>query len=156
MTYISVRPERFSHKIISKSGEFVINLTSSKLLFAADYCGVKSGSQVDKFAEMKLNAVAASKVSAPVIGESPLALECKVTQVLPLGSHDMFLAEIVSVLVDEEFIESSGKLDLKRAGLVAYSHGEYFELGKKIGAFGYSVRKKKKPYKKGGRYSQRT
>lgn len=144
MTYISLRPERYSHKIIMDSGEFVINLVTEKLVFAADFCGARSGARVEKFKEMKLTAEAASAVSAPVIGQSPLSLECRVRQVTPLGSHDMFLADIVAVGVREEFIDKNGRLDLGKCGLAAYCHGEYYALGKKLGTFGYSVRKKQK------------
>lgn len=144
MTYISVRPERFSHKLISESGEFVINLATEKLLRAADYCGVRSGLRVDKFAEMKLDAVPASVIGAPVIAQSPLNLECRVRQITPLGSHDMFLADIVAVQADEEYIDQNGRLDLGKCGLLAYCHGAYFSLGKQLGTFGFSVRKKRK------------
>lgn len=143
VTYVSIRPERFSHGIIKETGEFVINLTTRKLIFAADYCGVKSGAVVDKFSEMKLDAAAAGVVKAPLIAQSPVSIECKVRQILPLGSHDMFLADIVSVLVDSALIDKNGKLDLSKCGLAAYAHGEYYALGEKLGSFGYSVRKKK-------------
>ena len=145
MTYISVRPERYSYGIIRERGEFVINLTSAPLVRAADYCGVKSGAQIDKFAEMHLTKEAASQVACPLIGESPLHLECRVRQIIPLGSHDMFLAEIVAMEVDSSILDESGRICLERAGLAAYAHGTYYELGKKLGSFGYSVRKKKKP-----------
>lgn len=144
LTYISIKPQRFSHGIISATGEFVINLTTDKLVFAADYCGVKSGAQTDKFREMKLNAGPASIIKAPLITQSPVSLECKVRSVTKLGSHDMFMAEIVAVQVDEEFIDKNGKLNLAKCGLAAYAHGEYFTLGKRIGTFGFSVRKKRK------------
>lgn len=144
MTYISVRPERHSYPIIKESGEFVINLTTRRLTRAADYCGVKSGANTDKFAACKLTAEPASHVNAPLIKESPVNIECRVKQVIPLGSHDMFLAQIVAVNVDETLVDQSGKLHLDKSGLVAYSHGEYFALGEKLGSFGYSVRKKPK------------
>ena len=145
MTYISVRPERYSYPLIKESGEFVINLTTRNLTWAADYCGVKSGADTDKFAACKLTPEAASQVGAPLIKESPVNIECRVKQVIPLGSHDMFLAQIVAVNVDEALVDQSGKLHLDKSGLVAYSHGEYFALGEKLGTFGYSVRKKPKP-----------
>ena len=141
-TYISIRPERHSYPMIRESGEFVINLTTAQMVRAVDFCGVRSGRQVDKFKETGLTPVPASKVSAPMIDECPLSLECRVFQEIELGSHNMFLADIVAVNVDESLIDEAGKLHLDRAGLLAYAHGEYFELGKKLGSFGYSVRKK--------------
>ena len=143
MTYISVRPERYSHDIIKKSGEFVINLTAGPMTRATDFCGVRSGREVDKLAAAGLTVEPAGAVSAPLNAESPLTLECRVTQILSLGSHDMFLAEIVAVDVEEKLLDKDGKLHLEQAGLVAYSHGEYFALGKKVGSFGFSVRKKR-------------
>ena len=143
MCYISVRPERHSYGILKRTGEFVINLTTQRLARAADWCGVRSGRDYNKFAEMGLTPVAATQVKAPVIEESPISIECRVREIKPLGSHDMFIADVVNVLVDEEYIDAdSGKLDLQRAGLIAYSHGEYFTLGDVIGHFGWSVRKK--------------
>ena len=145
MCYISVRPERHSYEIIKRTGEFVINLTNSRLSRATDWCGVRSGRDYDKFAEMGLTAEAAAVVKAPVVAESPVAIECRVKQIVPLGSHDMFLADVVNVLVDEEYINSeTGKLELERADMITYSHGEYFRLGEAIGHFGWSVRKKKR------------
>lgn len=144
MTYISVRPERFSHDIIEKSGEFVINLTTSAMVKCTDLCGVKSGRDVDKFSLCGFHTVPAHEVSVPLIEECPVSLECRVTEVKPLGSHTMFLAEIVGIDVDEKYIDSKGKLNLQQCGLTAYAHGEYFTLGRKTGDFGYSVRKKKK------------
>ena len=144
MVSISVRPERFSYHIIKESGEFVINLTTEKLVRAADYCGVRSGRDVDKFSEMHLTAGRASKVSAPLIEESPVNIECRVTDVLELGSHHMFLGQVEAVDVDERFLDAEGRFDLNAAGLVVYSHGEYMALGKKLGTFGYSVRRKKR------------
>lgn len=145
MCYISVRPERHSYEILKRTGEFVINLTTARLARATDWCGVRSGRDYDKFKEMGLTPVAAAVVKAPVVEESPVAIECKVRQVIPLGSHDMFLADVVNVLVDEEYIDAeSGKLDLQRAELITYSHGEYFRLGDVIDHFGWSVRKKDK------------
>lgn len=143
-TYISVRPTRFSYDLIKSSGEFVINLTTSQLVKAADFCGVRSGRDFDKFAVTGLKTEKATKVTCPMIEQSPVSIECKVTDTVPLGSHDMFIADIIAVNVDEQYIDKSGKLHLDRCGLAAYAHGEYFELGKKIGSFGYSVRKKSK------------
>ena len=141
MTYISVRSTRYSYGIIKESGEFVINLTTSKMVRETDFCGVKSGKDTDKLKKCGLHIEAASAVSAPVISESPLSLECRVVEIKPLGSHDMFLAEIVAVNVDGRYIDSKGKINLNQAGLMAYSHGEYFSLGRKLGSFGYSVAK---------------
>ena len=143
-TYISVREKRYSYNIIKESGEFVINLTPASLVKAADYCGIFTGAKVDKFAKCNLTKESATEVACPLIAESPLSLECKVTEIIPLGTHDMFLADIVAVDVDEGLIDKEGKLHLERAGLAAYAHGEYFELGKKIGKFGFSATKKKK------------
>ena len=148
-TYISVRPSRHSHGIIKEQGEFVLNLTPSHLVRAADYCGTYTGAKVDKFAKCKLTKLFVDEVKAPLIAECPLSLCCRVTEVIPLGSHDMFLADIVAVDVDESLLDEKGKLHLERAHLAAYAHGDYFELGKRIGGFGYSVaKKKKKPNKK--------
>lgn len=144
MVSISVRPERYSHDIIKETGEFVINLVTGSLLRAADYCGVKSGCDVDKFAEMKLTPFALDSVQAPGIEESPVNLACRVTEIKRLGSHDLFLAEVVGVTVDGKYMDEKGRFHLNQAGLVAYSHGEYFELGKKLGSFGYSVKKTQK------------
>ena len=144
MLYISVRKSRYSHEIISETGEFVVNLTTSDLAEVTDYCGVKSGRDVNKFEEKKLTPVPASYVKCPMIGESPLNIECKVKQVIELGSHDMFLAEVVAVHADENLIEEDGYFNLERSGLLAFSHGGYFPLSKKrIGRFGYSVMKAK-------------
>ncbi|MCI5800581.1 MAG: flavin reductase family protein [Oscillospiraceae bacterium] len=143
MTYVSIRPERYSYGLIRESGEFVINLTTAALVRAADLCGVKSGRDLDKFEACGLTAAPASKVSAPVIAESPLSLECRVKEVLPLGSHHMFLAEILAVDVEARYLDEKGKLHLQQSGLAAYAHGEYYALGKKIGSFGFSVKKKR-------------
>ena len=143
-TYISVRPSRYSYNIIKESGEFVINLTPAKIIKAADYCGIYTGAKVDKFAKCNLTKEEANEVKCPLIGESPLSLECKVTEIVPIGTHDMFLADIVAVDVDESLLDKDGRLDLARAGLAAFAHGEYFALGKKIGKFGFSTNKKKK------------
>ena len=144
MCYISVRPERHSYDIIKRTGEFVINLTTEALARATDWCGVKSGKDVNKWREMGLTPAPASVVKAPLIEESPVSIECRVKQILPLGTHDMFIAEVVNVVVDEEYLDETGKFDMVRAGLMAYSHGEYFTLGKSFGHFGWSVRKKAK------------
>ena len=143
-TYISVRPSRYSYNIIKESGEFVLNLTPSKLIKSADYCGIYTGAKVEKFAKCNLTKEEANEVACPLIGESPLSLECKVSEIISLGTHDMFLADIVAVDVDESLLDKNGKLDLSRAGLAAFAHGEYFELGKRIGRFGFSAVKKKK------------
>ncbi len=148
MTYVSVRRSRYSHELISKTGEFVINLVTKDLVRKTDQCGVYSGAHCDKFKKFKLTPEKAFKVKAPLIKESPISLECKVEKVIPLGSHDMFLAKILSVNVEEDLIREDGKLELNKTKLVAYSHGDYLELGKKIGSFGYSVRKKHKNIQK--------
>ncbi len=150
-TYISVRPSRHSYKIIKESGEFAINLTTRELVKHADWCGVYTGAKVNKFELCALTKEAANDISCPLIAESPLSLECRVTDIIPLGSHDMFLADIVAVDVDERLIDKDGKLRLDKAGLAAFAHGEYFALGDKIGTFGFSVKKKKhKPQKTKG------
>ena len=143
-TYISVRPSRHSYGLIKQSGEFAINLTTKELVRATDWCGVYTGAKVDKFERCKLLHESANEISCPILSQSPVVLECKVTDVIPLGSHDMFLADIVAVDVNEELIGSDGRLHLERAGLIAYAHGNYYELGKQLGHFGYSVAKKKK------------
>ena len=142
MLSISVRKERFSHAIITETGEFVVNLVTKELDFATDYCGVRSGREVDKFKEMHLTPCDVPHITAPGIEESPVNIACKITKRVELGSHDLFLAEVVGVSVDEKYMDEKGKFHLNSAGLVSYSHGEYFELGKQIGTFGYSVRKK--------------
>lgn len=144
MCYISVRKERHSHAILKRTGEFVINLTTRALCRATDWCGVRSGRDYDKFKEMNLTLLWAKHVKAPLVAESPVAIECRVKQVLELGTHDMFIAEVVGIEVDPQYINpETGKFELERADLVAYSHGEYYTLGEKIGTFGYSVRKKR-------------
>ena len=143
-TYISVRPTRHSYGLIKESGEFVINLTPASLVRAADGCGVYTGAKVDKFKRFGLTKEEASELGCPLIAESPLSLECRVCDIIPLGSHDMFLADVVAVDVDESLIDEKGKLRLDKAGLAAFAHGDYFELGKKIGSFGFSVKKKNK------------
>ncbi len=144
-TYVSIRKERYSHELISESREFVINLPTTALVRKIDYCGVKSGRNENKFETQHLTALAASQVLCPLVGESPVNLECRVTDIVPLGgTHDMFIADIVAVNVDEELLDENDKLCLAKAGLCTYAHGEYFALGRKIGDFGFSVRKKKK------------
>ncbi len=144
MCYISVRKERHSHAILKRTGEFVINLTTRALCRATDWCGVRSGRDYDKFKEMNLTPLWAKHVKAPLVAESPVAIECRVKQVLELGTHDMFIAEVVGIEVDPQYINpETGKFELELADLVAYSHGEYYTLGEKIGTFGYSVRKKR-------------
>lgn len=143
MVSISVRPERYSYDIIKESKEFVINLVNRNLVFATDYCGVKSGRDTDKFSDMKLTPLKSQYIDAPGIEESPVNIECKVRQIVELGSHHMFIAEVMGVTIDEKYMDEKGKFNLNSSGLIAYSHGEYFELGEKRGSFGYSVRKKK-------------
>lgn len=144
MCYISVRKNRHSYDIIKESGEFVINLTTKDLAYATDWCGVKSGKDFNKFEEMQLTPAPSREISAPIIEESPLSIECKVKNIVELGSHDMFIAEVVNVQADERYInEKTGKFLLSKARPIAYSHGYYFELGKLIGQFGHSVMKKK-------------
>ena len=142
MVSISVRPTRYSYDMIRETGEFVINLVTEPLTRACDYCGVVSGRDVDKFAETRLTPQASRYVKAPGIEESPVNIECKVTEVKELGSHDMFLAKVVGVTIDNQYMDDRGKFNLNASGLTAYSHGEYFELGEKLGKFGYSVAKK--------------
>lgn len=144
MAYVSIRKSRHSHKLITESGEFVINLTTKELAFATDWCGVKSGRDFDKFKEMKLTPVKGEKVNAPIVAESPINIECKVKQVISQGSHDMFLAEVVHVQATEALLDpETGKFDFNKSTPIVYSHGEYHEVGKFIGKFGYSVMKKK-------------
>lgn len=143
MVSISIRPGRHSYKMIQESKSFVINLTTEKLCFATDYCGVRSGRDVDKFKEMHLTKVEATQINAPMIGESPVNIECKLRKIEKLGSHDMFIADVVAVHADENYMDAKGKFDLNKANPLVYSHGEYYSLGKKLGTFGYSVKKKK-------------
>lgn len=148
MVYISVRPERYSYQMIKESGEFVINLTTESLIRATDYCGVRSGRDVDKWKETGLTPLKAETLSyAPAIEESPVSIECRVTEIKELGSHHMFLAEVTAVQVDESYMNEKNKFELNKTGLLAYSHGEYLGLGKQLGTFGYSVRKKKRKKK---------
>ena len=143
MVYISVRKERFSYDIIKESGEFVINLPDEKLAHALDYCGCTTGAKVDKFKECALTAEESSKVSVPSIAQSPVAIECKVKDIIPLGTHDMFLAEVLAVRVDDRYIDEKGAFHMDDVKLIAYEHGQYRALGAKLGSFGYSVKKKK-------------
>lgn len=144
MLSISVRKERYSYPMLRETGEFVVNLTTKDLVKATDYCGVRSGKDEDKFAAAGLTKGKAEKVSAPIIMESPVNIECRVTQVIELGSHDMFLAEVVNVQVSDAYMDEKGTFRLSDADLLAYSHGEYYTLGEKLGTFGYSVRKGEK------------
>ena len=143
MVSISVRPERYSHRMIEETGEFVINLTTEDLVYATDYCGVKSGRDIDKWSEMNLTRIPAEYVKAPMVAESPVNLECRVTQKLELGSHDMYIAEVLAVHVDDRYMDDSGRFNLNDAKPLVYSHGRYLTTGKEIGSFGYSVKKKK-------------
>jgi flavin reductase (DIM6/NTAB) family NADH-FMN oxidoreductase RutF len=145
MCYISLRPERLSHEIISRTGEFVINLTTEHLAKAVDWCGCRSGRKYNKWEEMKLTPGEAKVIKAPIIMESPVSIECKVTEIKKLGTHDMFMANVVNIRVDESYMGPNfGKFDLESANPLVYSHGGYFRLGKKIGKFGFAVEKKKK------------
>ena len=153
-TYISVRPSRHSYDIIKESGEFVINLTPSSLIREADYCGMYTGAKKDKFRECSFTAEECDNVGCVAIGECPLSLECRVSEIIPLGTHDMFLADIVGVRVDDSLIDKNGKLHIERAGLAAYAHGEYFELGRRLGSFGFSAVKPKKKHKPTGTSAQ--
>ncbi len=143
MTYISVRKARHSYSLIKNSGSFVINLTTKDLCYATDFCGVRSGADINKFEHLNLTAIPATKVNAPMIEESPVNIECKVTEIKELGSHDMFLAEVVAVHVDEQYIDDKGKFHLNAANPIAYAHGTYYTLHETLGTFGYSVMKKK-------------
>ena len=151
MCYISVRPTRHSYEMIKKTGEFVINLTTKDLAYATDWCGVKTGEKVDKFKEMKLTKEKANFVNCPMIKESPVSVECKVKEIRELGSHHMFVAEILGINADEKYINENGAFDISKCDLIAYSNGNYYSLGKKIGRFGFSVQKKKKTTKKSGK-----
>ncbi len=147
MCYISVRPERYSYNLIKEQGEFVINLTNEKLAYVTDWCGGKTGAKVDKFKEMHLTKEKAEFVKCPVIKESPVAIECKVKEIRELGSHHMFVAEVLSIDADEKYIDEKGAFDISKCNLIAYSNGHYYSLGRKIGRFGFSVQKKKKLHK---------
>lgn len=143
MVSVSIRKERYSYELIKNSGEFVINLVTKQLVRQADYCGVKSGREVDKFSLMNLTPQKAQRVSAPYIGESPVNIECVVKDIIPLGTHDMFLAEVVNVAVDKKLMDKTGRFHLNQAELIVYSHGEYYGLGELLGKFGYSVKNKR-------------
>lgn len=147
-TYISIRPSRYSHDIVKERGEFVINITTGALAKATDFCGIYTGAKVDKFKKLGLTKLKSKCVSAPTVAESPLALECRVFDVIPMGTHDVFMADIVNVTCKAELIDGQGRICLERAGLLAYAHGEYFLLGKRLGKFGFSAAKKKKGQKK--------
>ncbi len=144
MCYISVRPERHSYEIIKRNGEFVINLTNEELARAADWCGVRSGKDINKFAEMKLTPIKGEMVDAPIIKEAPLCIECKVKEIIPLGSHHMFIADVLNVQANKKYIDpETEEFKLSEAKLIAYNHGHYYKLGEEIGRFGWTVRKKK-------------
>jgi len=147
MCYISVRPERYSYNIIKQNKEFVIHLTNQELAYATDWCGVKTGAKVDKFKELHLTKEKAKFVKCPIIKESPVAVECRVKEIKELGSHHMFIAEILSIDADEAYIDEKGAFDISKCNLIAYSNGHYYAMGKKIGRFGFSVQKKKKKKK---------
>lgn len=143
MVYVSVRPSRYSYELIKKQGEFVINLTNKDLAKATDWCGVKSGAKFDKFKEMKLHKEKAKFVKCPMIKESPVSVECKVKEIKEMGSHHMFIAEVLAINSDEKFIDEKGAFDISKCNLIAYSNGHYYQMGKKIGKFGFSVQKNK-------------
>lgn len=148
MVYISVRPNRYSYNMIKEQGEFVINLTNKDLAYATDWCGVKSGEKFDKFKEMNLTKEKAQFVKSPLIKESPVCIECKVKEIKELGTHNMIIAEVLSIDADEKYIDEKGAFDISKCDLIAYSNGKYYAMGKQIGKFGYSVQKKKKSKKK--------
>ena len=148
LVYISVRPSRYSYDMIKKSGEFIINLTTKDLAYATDWCGVKTGAKIDKFKEMKLTKEKANFVKCPMIKESPVSVECKVKEIRELGTHHMFVAEVLAINADEKYIDEKGSFDISKCDLIAYSNGNYYSLGKKIGRFGFSVQKNKKRRKK--------
>ncbi len=144
MTYVSIRPERYSYDIIKKTKEFAINLTTRRLVYAVDFCGVKSGRDINKFEALKLTPAPAGKIKAPIIVESPVNIECRVTEIKPLGSHHMFLARVLAIHADREYVGRSGAFRLNMAEPICYSHGKYYTLGREVGKFGFSVRKKKR------------
>lgn len=144
MVYISIRPERYSYNIIKETGEFVINLTNQKLAKATDWCGVRSGAKYDKFKEMNLTKQKANFVNCPMIGESPVSVECRVREIKENGSHHMFIADVLAINAASEYIDDTGRFDISKCDLIAYSNGHYYSLGKKIGKFGFSVQKKRK------------
>lgn len=141
MTYIAIRPERYSYNIIKETGEFVINLTTKELAYATDWCGVRSGADYDKFLEMNLTKEKCNFVSCPMIKESPVSIECRVKEIKELGSHHMFLAEVLAVNADEKYFDETGRFCLEKCDLITYSHGQYYTLGENIGKFGFSVKK---------------
>jgi flavin reductase (DIM6/NTAB) family NADH-FMN oxidoreductase RutF len=144
MCYISVRPERYSYEIIKQTGEFVINLTTADMAEATDWCGVKSGRDFDKFKESKLTPAAATVVKCPIVAESPISIECKVKEIKPLGTHDMFIADVVNIIADDRYIDpETAAFSLAASGIISYAHGTYYSLGKRIGKFGWSVMKNK-------------
>ncbi|MBE6555113.1 MAG: flavin reductase family protein [Ruminococcaceae bacterium] len=147
-TYISVRQKRHSYGLIKESGEFVLNLTPASLVRTADFCGMYTGAKVDKFEKCRLTKQAVEEVGTPLIAECPISLCCRVSEIVPLGSHDMFIADVVAVYANEELLDGAGKLHVERADLCAYAHGEYFSLGKRLGSFGFSARKKPKKQRK--------
>lgn len=147
MLYVSIRPERYSYGIIRERGEFTVNLTTAAMARATDYCGVKSGRDTDKWAGSGLHPVPGVGVACPAVEESPISIECRLRQIIPLGSHDMFLAEVVDVLADERYMDADGRFDLAKAGLMNYSHGHYYCQGRPLGHFGFSVRRKPQPKK---------
>ena len=140
--YVSIRPERYSYEIIKKNMEFGLNLTTTDLVYATDWCGVKSGEKVDKFKEMKLHKEKAEFIKAPLLKESPVSLECKVLEIKEFGTHNMLLAEVLAIRPDEKYIDEKGAFDISKCNLIAYANGGYYSLGKKLGTFGYSVKKK--------------
>lgn len=148
MVYISVRPTRHSYNMIKEAGEFVINLTTQNLAYATDWCGVKTGAKVDKFKEMRLTKEKANFVKCPMIKESPVSVECKVKEIKELGSHHMFIAEVLAINADKKYIDEKGAFDISKCDLIAYANGHYYLLGKKIGRFGFSVQKKKRNRRK--------
>lgn len=148
MVYISVRPTRYSYNLIKEQGEFVINLTNKDLVYATDWCGVKTGAKVDKFKEMNLTKEKGKFVKCPLIKESPVSVECRVKEIKEYGSHNMIIAEVLSIDADEKYIDETGAFDISKCDLIAYSNGKYYSLGKKLGKFGFSVQKKKKTKKK--------
>ena len=148
MLSVSIRPERYSYNIIKETGEFVVNLTTKELAYATDYCGVKSGKDVDKFGKMRLTKLASEKINAVAIAESPVNIECKVRQIMELGSHSLFIADVVNVRVDSRYLDEKGRFNLAKSELIAYSHGRYYELGKELGTFGYSIKKSEETTKK--------
>lgn len=144
MVYISIRPERYSYNLIKESGEFIINLTTKQLARATDWCGVRTGAKVDKFKEMKLTKEKSNFLKCPSIKESPVSIECRVKEIKELGSHHMFVAEVLSIDADEKYIDETGRFDISKCDLIAYANGNYYCLGKSVGKFGFSVQKKKK------------